>query len=86
MLHHDVAIIAAQRGQGVGKALLLALIAASEEHGVWTLQGGAFAENQASLKLQASCGFRVIGRRERIGQLNGVWHNTVLTERRSSNV
>jgi phosphinothricin acetyltransferase len=71
------------RGQGVGRQLLLETIAESERRGIWTLQGGAFAENEASLRLQRACGFRVVGKRERIGQLHGVWRDTVLTERRS---
>jgi L-amino acid N-acyltransferase YncA len=71
------------RGLGVGRQLLLAAIAESERHGIWTLQGATFKENEASLRLQRACGFREIGRRERIGQLNGVWRDTVLTERRS---
>ena len=72
------------RGRGVGKKLLEAVIASSEENGIWTLQGGTFPENVASLQLQDSCGFRVVGRRERIGKHNGVWRDTVMTERRSS--
>ena len=71
------------RSQGVGRQLLLATIAESERRGIWTLQGGAFAENEASLRLQLACGFRVVGKRERIGQLHGVWRDTILTERRS---
>jgi len=71
------------RGKGVGNKLLTALIESSEAHGIWTLYGHTFPENIASLRLQASCGFRVIGRRERIGKLNGVWRDTVMTERRS---
>jgi len=77
-------IAAAQRGQGVGRRLLEAVIAESERHGVWTLQGATFPENSASLRLQQSCGFRIIGRRERIARLHGVWRDTILTERRSS--
>jgi phosphinothricin acetyltransferase len=76
-------VVAAHRGRGVGAALLRTLIAESERLGIWTLQGGTFPENTASLRLQTSCGFRVVGRRERIGCLNGVWRDTVLTERRS---
>lgn len=76
-------VAATRRKQGVGRSLLLAVIGESERHGIWTLQGGSFPENEASLKLQASCGFRVIGRRERIGQLHGVWRDTIITERRS---
>lgn len=71
------------RGRGVGRALLERLIAASEEAGIWTLQGSTFPENVASLRLQLACGFRVLGRRERIAQLDGMWRDTVLTERRS---
>jgi phosphinothricin acetyltransferase len=74
------------RGRGIGLTLLNALIESSEAHGVWTLQAATIAENAASLALQAKCGFRVVGRRERIGRLAGVWHDTVLTERRSKTV
>ena len=71
------------RRQGVGLALLQALIHESEEHGIWTLQGATLAENVASLRVQAACGFRVVGRRERIAALDGIWRDTILTERRS---
>jgi L-amino acid N-acyltransferase YncA len=79
-------VTALARGKGVGRALLEALIASAEQHGIWTLQGATIAENTASLALQAKCGFRVIGRRERIGKLGGIWRDTVLTERRSTKV
>jgi L-amino acid N-acyltransferase YncA len=77
-------IAAAARGRGVGLALLRALIESAEAHGIWTLQGATIAENAASLALQAKCGFRVVGRRERISKLNGSWRDTILTERRSA--
>ena len=73
----------ASRGRGVGRALLDALVAASERHGLWTLQAGIFPENRASLELFRACGFRDVGRRERIGCLGGVWRDVVLLERRS---
>jgi L-amino acid N-acyltransferase YncA len=71
------------RGRGVGSALLEALVEVSEEAGFWTLQAATFEENTASLLVQDRCGFRVVGTRERIGQLDGRWKTTVLTERRS---
>ena len=71
------------QGQGVGKALLRAIIAESETHGIWTLQGSTFPENTASLRLQERCGFRVVGRRERIARHHGGWRDTIITERRS---
>jgi len=72
------------RGRGVGRALLGALVTASEAAGMWTLQAGIFPENVASVALHERCGFRVIGRRERIGQQHGVWRDTLLLERRSA--
>lgn len=74
------------RGRGVGRALLEAVIASSEEHGIWTLQGATIAENAASLALQQRCGFRIVGRRERIAKRDGMWRDTILTERRSARV
>ncbi len=71
------------RGQGIGKTLLGALIEESERAGLWTLQAGIFPENAASLALHRACGFREVGRRERIGRLNGAWRDVVLMERRS---
>jgi L-amino acid N-acyltransferase YncA len=79
----SVYVAADHRGQRIGRQLLLAAIAESERRGIWTLQGATFAENDASLRLQRACGFREIGRRERIGRLRGVWRDTVLMERRS---
>jgi|SRR4029453_3140225 L-amino acid N-acyltransferase YncA len=81
-----VYVAAAARGQGVGRALLHALIASAESHGIWTLQGATIAENVSSLVLQERCGFRVVGRRERIAKRDGIWHDTILTERRSKKV
>lgn len=72
------------RGRGVGKALLEALIEQSEQNGIWTLQAGIFPENAASIGLHTACGFRVVGKRDRIGMLRGMWRDTVLMERRSA--
>ena len=80
----SVYVATSAQGQGVGKALLQALIAESEAAGIWTLNAGIFVENTASIALHTSCGFRQVGYRERIGQLDGVWRNTILMERRSA--
>jgi L-amino acid N-acyltransferase YncA len=71
------------RGQGIGSLLLKDLVAGSENAGIWTLQASIFPENAASILLHESCGFREVGRRERVGKLKGVWRDTVLLERRS---
>jgi phosphinothricin acetyltransferase len=73
----------AAQGRGVGRALLEHLVSDTEGSGIWTLQAGVFPENAASLALHRSCGFRVVGTRERIGELDGVWRDVVLLERRS---
>ncbi|MGN6249239.1 MAG: GNAT family N-acetyltransferase [Ginsengibacter sp.] len=71
------------RGKGLGKQLLQKLIEESEANDIWTLQAGIFPENIASIKIHEDRGFRVVGKRERIGQMNGVWRDTILMERRS---
>jgi phosphinothricin acetyltransferase len=71
------------RGQGVGRALLEKLICESEQNGIWTLQASVFPENAATIGLHRACGFREVGRRERIGKLKGKWRDTLLLERRS---
>ena len=77
-------VAANARAQGVGHALLTALITAAEAAGIWTLQAGVFPENIASLNVCRRCGFRDVGRRERLGQLHGIWRDVLLLERRSA--
>ena len=79
----SVYVAAAARGRGVGRLLLEAMVRESEAAGIWTLQTGIFPENPASLTLHESCGFRVLGVRERIGQHLGRWRDVVFLERRS---
>ena len=80
----SIYIAAHRRGSGVGKALLDALIRASEAAGFWTLQSSIFEGNAASIRLHAACGFRTVGLRERIARdRDGVWRSTVLMERRA---
>ncbi len=71
------------KGKGVGKRLLGRLVEASEKDGIWTLQGGIFSENAASIAIHKACGFRIVGVRERVGKMDGVWRDVVLMERRS---
>ena len=71
------------QGRGVGGRLLEALVSGAEQAGIWTIQTGIFPENQASVRLHQGCGFRVVGVRERLGQLHGRWRDVLLLERRS---
>jgi len=71
-------------GRGVGTALLAGLIEASEAAGMWTLEAGIFPENTASIAVHERCGFRLVGVRERMGQMpDGRWRDVLLYERRS---
>jgi L-amino acid N-acyltransferase YncA len=71
------------QGRGVGKRLLEVFVVRAEAAGSWTIQTGIFPENTASIALHQACGFRVVGRRERLGQLAGRWRDVLLLERRS---
>lgn len=82
VVEHSVYVDARVRGQGIGRRLLDALIERADASGIWTIQSGVFPENVASLKVHQRCGFRVVGTRERIGQLNGTWRDVLLIERR----
>lgn len=80
----SVYVAAGSRGSGVGSALIDTLVRASEGAGFWTLQAGLFPENEGSLRLHERAGFRVVGRRERLGKLDGRWRDVLLLERRSA--
>ena len=79
----SVYVAADARGRGLGARLLERLIESSEAAGLWTLQAGIFPENAGSLAIHRRCGFRVVGVREKLGQLHGVWRDVALLERRS---
>ncbi|HEU4388170.1 MAG TPA: GNAT family N-acetyltransferase [Blastocatellia bacterium] len=82
----SVYVAARARREGVGRALLEKLIQESENHGIWTLQAGIFPENVASIAIHNRCGFREVGRREKLGKLKGVWRDVMMLERRSQTV
>jgi len=82
----SVYVGASFRGMGAGRLLLSALVLESEAAGLWTLQASIFPENVASLALHRACGFREVGRRERVARGDGRWRDTLLLERRSNTV
>ncbi|MDF1548766.1 MAG: GNAT family N-acetyltransferase [Bacteroidales bacterium] len=71
------------KGKGIGSSLMEKVIESSEINGVWTLFSSVFPENVATIKLHEKFGFRVIGTREKIAQLDGKWRDTIMLERRS---
>ena len=79
----SIYVHAGHRRKHIGRTLLQHLIDTSEKNNIWTLQAGIFPENEASVKIHTDAGFRIVGRREKIGKLNGEWRDTLLLERRS---
>lgn len=79
----SVYVSEAARSRGVGKALLFTQVTEADKAGLWTLQTSVFPENRVSLALHHSAGYRTLAVRTRIAQLDGVWRDTVLLERRS---
>jgi L-amino acid N-acyltransferase YncA len=82
VVEHSVYVAGRARGRGVGRALMEALLASADASGLWTIQTSIFPENAASLALHERVGFRVVGRRERIAELDGAWRDTLLLELR----
>jgi L-amino acid N-acyltransferase YncA len=78
----SVYVAAKARGEGLGTSALRALVEGAQSAGIWTVQTQIFPENETSLALHRRCGFRVVGIRVAIGQLDGIWRDTVLMERR----
>lgn len=70
------------RGRSVGNALLYKQVIAADTAGLWALQTSIFTENRASIALHHAAGYRTVGIRERIAQRDGIWHDTILIERR----
>lgn len=81
---NSVYVAASARGRGVGRALLRHLLDSAERAGIWTVQTGIFPGNTVSLALHESVGFRVVGRRERIGRHHDGWRDVLMLERRSA--
>ena len=82
VVEHSVYVAGDMHGRGIGRALMEALVASARSVGIWTIQTSVFPENATSVALHERAGFRVVGRRERIAQLDGVWRDTLLLELR----
>jgi phosphinothricin acetyltransferase len=78
----SVYVAAAARRRGAGRAAMDALAAACADAGFWKLVSRVFPENPASRALLRSCGFREVGVYERHAQLDGVWRDCVIVEKR----
>jgi L-amino acid N-acyltransferase YncA len=77
----SIYVARAARGRGYGRAALQALIDECEARGFWKLVSRIFPENEASLALCRSLGFRVVGVYRRHAKLDGEWRDVVIVER-----
>jgi len=84
VVENSVYVAPEARGRGVGRALLLEQCRRADEAGLWTIQAVMFADNEASRALHEACGFKLVGRRERIARKHGVWRDTLMLDRRSA--
>ena len=83
VVENSVYVASSARGRGVGRALLEELCRRADDAGLWTIQAVMFADNDASRALHEACGFKLVGRRERIAQKHGEWRDTLLLDRRA---
>lgn len=72
--------------KGIGRALLNRAMEEAENNGYWSMLSVIHQDNTASIQLHENCGYRMIGYRERIACLNGVWKTTVMMEKRSGKI
>jgi L-amino acid N-acyltransferase YncA len=82
VVESSVYVAEGARGRGVGRALMEAIIDDAAAAGIWTIHAAMFPENAVSVALHESLGFRLVGRFERIAQLDGIWRDTILLELR----
>lgn len=81
-VENSVYVDAAARGQGIGGALLSALIAACEHRGYRQMIAVVGdATNTASIRLHERFGFRVVGTFSGIGRKHGRWLDALQMQR-----
>jgi L-amino acid N-acyltransferase YncA len=79
----SIYVDASVQGQGVGRALLDALIRDSEARGFRQMIAViGDSASKGSIRLHASLGFRHVGTLEAVGYKHGRWLDTVLMQRR----
>lgn len=70
-----------QRGQGIGAALLNALIAAASACGFRQMIAGIAGSEPSSIALHAKAGFREVARLQSVGHKHGQWLDVVYMQR-----
>lgn len=72
-VEHSVYVAASARGQGLGEALMIALIARAGAMGKHVMVAGIEAQNSGSIRLHEKLGFDHAGRLSQVGTKFGKW-------------
>jgi L-amino acid N-acyltransferase len=80
-VEHSLYVGSAQRGRGIGKALLLALVGEAESQGYHTLIAGIDSENRTSIGLHRKAGFSECGTLRQVGFKFGKWLDLVFYQK-----
>ncbi|MBP2232207.1 phosphinothricin acetyltransferase [Azospirillum agricola] len=80
-VENSIYIAAGQRGRGLGRALLGALLDEAARQGKHVMVAGIEAGNEASIRLHAAFGFVETGRLRQVGRKFDRWLDLVLMQR-----
>lgn len=81
-VEHSVYVRADMRGGGIGKALMLALIARAKALGKHVMVAGIEAGNSGSIRLHETLGFEQAGLLREVGTKFGAWLDLVFLQLR----
>jgi len=79
-VEHTIYVEAGRRGQGIGRALLAALIARARATGLHAMVGGIDSENAGSLRFHLALGFVEVARFREVGHKFGRWLDIIFVE------
>lgn len=80
-VEHSVHVRGDQRGHGIGRVLLDALLGRAREAGLHVMIGAIDADNAASLRFHERMGFTEVARMPEVGWKHGRWLDLVLVQR-----
>jgi L-amino acid N-acyltransferase len=80
-VEHSLYIHAGYRGQGIGRTVLLALVARAQELGKHAIIGGVDSSNTVSQRLHESCGFQQVAHFQQVGYKFNRWLDILFYQR-----